>query len=69
MVLFSHICGAGPLVRYDMNDYSVPTAYAAIRGICDCGPVLFGTRPAVICGKSLDFSAVPSIAWCHTQRR
>jgi hypothetical protein len=29
--------------------------------------VPFGTRQAVTYGKSLDFGAVPSIAWCHAQ--
>ena len=31
--------------------------------------VHFGTPLALTCRKSLDFGAVPSIAWCRTQRR
>jgi hypothetical protein len=31
--------------------------------------VHFGTRQVGTYGKSLDFGAVPSIAWCHAKRR
>ena len=55
------------LVHEDANP--VLTAQLKRRNLSLIIDVHFGTPQAVTCGKSLDFGAVPSIAWFRQQAR
>jgi len=66
------VIGKCPTLSHPKSRFERTDDFAAIRQldrVYGSDKVQFGTPQAVTCRNSLDFGAVPSIAWCRPQRR